>query len=299
MTWRPLSKRQSPEAAASYDALYEGIPEWLQPSLSTWIRETAMAVAIALGSPDLFTLDEFVLLVERTLRIGLDWAPKRPRQDRGEAALEDLQRLAFDDDETGLDLIDLTLRLLKDFEVPRAEAYAQQLDVFLAQGGSVWRVGCDLHGLERRVADEVALRAHEVMSPKTRAAEHLREAWSATYGRHPNPGHAYGEAVKAVEAAAIRVVCPNDLVATLGKIIGELRAKVDSWTTSLTPGGQNGIDRAVGMLELLWKAQLDRHGTPDPTAPFAASQEEAEAAVHLALTLVHWFETGAIRRNTN
>jgi hypothetical protein len=49
------------------------------------------------------------------------------------------------------------------------------------------------------------------------------------------------------------------------------------------------------MLDLLWKSQLDRHGTPDETVPLSVSLEEAEATLHLALTLVHWFRTGAIK----
>jgi hypothetical protein len=55
------------------------------------------------------------------------------------------------------------------------------------------------------------------------------------------------------------------------------------------------VDVVTDMMGQLWTAQLDRHGTNDETAPLAVSQAQAEAAVHLAVTLVHWFQSGAVR----
>jgi hypothetical protein len=52
----------------------------------------------------------------------------------------------------------------------------------------------------------------------------------------------------------------------------------------------------VALLELVWKSQLDRHGTADPDVPLSVTHAEAEAAVHLAATLVQWFVTGAVAR---
>ena len=46
------------------------------------------------------------------------------------------------------------------------------------------------------------------------------------------------------------------------------------------------------MLSALWDNQL-RHG--DEGAPPSETQEQADAAVALALTLVRWFTLGAIR----
>jgi hypothetical protein len=50
----------------------------------------------------------------------------------------------------------------------------------------------------------------------------------------------------------------------------------------------------IEMLWLLERGQTDRHGGIDPTRHI--SQEAAEAAVHLATTLVQWFSAGHIRR---
>jgi hypothetical protein len=49
------------------------------------------------------------------------------------------------------------------------------------------------------------------------------------------------------------------------------------------------------MLAQLWTSQLDRHGTDDESVPLTVSMEQAEAAVHLATTLVHWFRRGSVR----
>jgi len=204
-----------------------------------------------------------------------------------EAERRYLQELAAAHPEKGLDLVDFLLHVMREYRLPQLQSLAAGIEEILADGGSASRVAADRAGLERRVPEEVAFRAREEMSADTKAAAHVRAAWTDVYGRHPNPSQGYREAVKAVEAAAIPVICPNDPTATLGKIIGQLRVQRDLWATSLSPQGRDGIDLAIGMLEVLWKSQLDRHGTPDANVPISVSLEEAEAALHLALTLVH------------
>jgi hypothetical protein len=75
---------------------------------------------------------------------------------------------------------------------------------------------------------------------------------------------------------------------TLGSIRGVMLANPNRWTFEL-----GDIQLVVGLISALWETQL-RHG--DETAPISETQEEADAAVHLALTLVRWFTTGAVRR---
>ena len=50
----------------------------------------------------------------------------------------------------------------------------------------------------------------------------------------------------------------------------------------------------ISMMELLWTGQTSRHGSQTPTAQEAS--DEARMAVHLAVTLVQWFTTGAVIR---
>jgi hypothetical protein len=125
-----------------------------------------------------------------------------------------------------------------------------------------------------------------------RAGQHLREAWTQLLGTHPDPSAAYQAAVAAVEVAAKPVVSPNDQGATLGRILGELRADVRNetgrWIFELGP-----LQVVVDMIAALWETQL-RHG--DEAAPISETQEEADAAVHMAVALARWFLTGAVRR---
>jgi hypothetical protein len=52
----------------------------------------------------------------------------------------------------------------------------------------------------------------------------------------------------------------------------------------------------IAMIELLWTGQTSRHGARPPTRP--ETFEEAQMAVYLAMTLVHWFVSGAASRRT-
>jgi hypothetical protein len=49
-------------------------------------------------------------------------------------------------------------------------------------------------------------------------------------------------------------------------------------------------------LKQLWWGQYDRHGgLPDSPLPDDVTQDEAESAVMLAVTLIGWFETGKVQ----
>lgn len=175
---------------------------------------------------------------------------------------------------------------------------AAELKRILDQGGSVWDVTTSEeegqpYRLTRRVAGPVVEAIAEVGSVSERAGAHLSEAWAQLLGVHPDPSAAYQSAVAAVEVAAKPVVSPNNSSATLGTMRGQLRADVrddpNSWTFEL--GGN--VQLVIDMMSALWENQL-RHG--DEAAPMSETQEQADAAVHLALTLVRWFTTGAVRR---
>ena len=110
-------------------------------------------------------------------------------------------------------------------------------------------------------------------------------------GRNPNPSVAYSQAIKATEAAAKPVVTPTDDLATLGKIIRAIRDRPAKWTVVLDKASPGQI---ADMADLIWKGPVDRHGSDDPNAPLAVTQEEADAAFHIALGLVRIFVSGAI-----
>lgn len=174
---------------------------------------------------------------------------------------------------------------------------AFDLERLLTDGGSAWRVAEDTKALQRRV-DPTATEALRVTSDAS-AATHLNAAWTAAYGRHPIPSRAYSEAIKAVEVASIPAVLPHDRIATLGKVIGQLRQQQEQWHLAIAmPGGNPAdISTLLAMLRLLWEGQTDRHGTPKKS--ISVSSDAAIAAVHLAITLVQWFCSGAVQRVRN
>ena len=93
----------------------------------------------------------------------------------------------------------------------------------------------------------------------------------------------------------IPLVEPNNGRATLGTTIGELRAHPERLTLRLA--GTNPTEQVatlVGMMNLIWQGQADRHGTPNPDVPPNVSTAQAEDAVHLSLLLVTWLQTGAV-----
>jgi hypothetical protein len=168
------------------------------------------------------------------------------------------------------------------------------LNQLLVAGGSAYhyRKG----RLERRV-DDATVASFECVAAAAsdEASMHLRRAWTATYGRDPEPSRAYGEAVRAVEAITCPLLLPKDPKPTLGKVIAHLRDKPDDWQLIL-PGEQDaaGVTPLRLMLQLLWTAQRSRHsGGPDSRDQLLT---EAEAALSLAIILVQWFASGFVRR---
>jgi hypothetical protein len=171
----------------------------------------------------------------------------------------------------------------------------EQLQRLLERAGSAWRVASDGRFLQRRVP-ETTLEAFEAAAPPgTEAARHLAAAWQAAYGRDPSASIAYREAVRAVEAVVIPAVEPRNTKATLGTALRILREEVASWELAIL-----GLDRKtrdiaplLSVLELLWQGQSDRHA---PVTPI--HQDAATMAVHLAATLVQWFDSGSVRQRS-
>lgn len=191
-------------------------------------------------------------------------------------------------------LLDLIEALLKVPAVHNNFYATQSIDDLLKAGNSAYRINSDRDGLEMRLAPgvkETVEEAINAVSPASSAGTHLTQAWNLAYGRSPNPGNSFSEAIKAVEAAAIPVVQPTNAKATLGTVIGELRANPGKWKFEID-GKQPGVETVLSMASLLWDGQTSRHGGVNPTR--SETPEEARAAVHLAAALVQWFVSGAL-----
>ncbi len=138
----------------------------------------------------------------------------------------------------------------------------------------------------------------QTISTSGHAGQRLSEAWHAAFGMSPDPSKAYSLAIKAVEDAAKHEVTPKDDLATLGKMNNVLRDQ--GWTLPLQRDDPKFSSTEViqAMSRALWAGQVDRHGGTDTpnTAPVKITQEAAETAVMLAVTLVQWFTSKAAAR---
>jgi hypothetical protein len=284
MAWRPLSLRNDPVAAEKFDALHDGVPEWLAPTLVDWFEDAFPFDGLRpVGMVD---LKDDLHGIELLLHRKLDWTN----------GVSSSRRFITDrissDDPLALDLLDCCLAVLTCRGGVGWRDSAQDLEFALSQGGSAWKVA-ESEGmpcLERRVDEVVEKLFKEAATASGNAAHHLRMAWHKTYGRQPDASGAYREAVRAVEAAAKPVVTPNDPKTTFGKMLAAMRVKPAKWVTEL-----GSVAVVIDLMNELWTSQLDRHGTDDESVPLNVSLEQAAAALHIAALLVHWCQSGAFR----
>ena len=285
--YQPLSEREKPESDRA--GLAEGVPPWLRSSLAAWIMHPLEEADKRNTSGVGGVLQE----IERNARIqpALNFSGSFPDI----YAKTDLENRVKSGDE------DMTLNVLDYIVGESPSSMAEQLANILHQGGSVWTIGSTPSGclgLIRRVDATMQQAADQAMSGGQQHHKYLRKAWGEAYGRNPSPDSAYTDAVKAVEAVSIPVVRPLKKPETLGLVIVELRDHPEKFATRLVPSSSppDSVTVVREMLQLLWKSQWDRHGVDDTSVPLTVTQEEAEDALSLAVTLVRWFGTGAIHR---
>lgn len=178
--------------------------------------------------------------------------------------LGDLMDRVAADEEFALDVIDwmLTEWTLIHAYGGDAARWAEKIANILRRGGSAWEVVVSEDQykflLTRRAVGPVVEVLENTAPAASRAHAHLVAAWSKLMGRSPDPSGAYRESIRAVEAVAKPVILPNDDLATLGKIIGALKKEPAGWSTTL-----GNVSDIRGQMEVVWKGQLDRHGTDD------------------------------------
>lgn len=278
--WRPLSKRGQPDERL--DEPTEGLPPYLAGPLLGWLRTMFRDPYGAISRQRL----EFLQLKFK-LDPALNWGHGT------ETAFHDLLNRINDDEEFGLDVIDFVLSHIGVYtsQYDNPAERASEAGGLLRLGGSAWEVsqGDDgSYALSRRAVGPVR-EALESIGPSTRAHHHLVKAWNHLAGRNPDVSAGYREAVKAVEAAAKPVILPENDKATLGQMIAAIRDKADKWTTTI--GTPDDLRR---QMEIVWKAQLDRHGTDDESKPLSVTADEADAAFSICLNLSRFFAGGHV-----
>jgi len=280
--WRPLSRRNRPDPR--FDETQPGLPDYLlQPAIAwlqglLWTDDPASFHQV----PDVKAL--------QTLQIALRMATPLDWSNGGYSAFQSLIEQMVGDRELALDVLDFCVQHLA------SEDYANELGATLAIGGSEWAVseaGDEGPQLLRRTIGPMQEAIENIHPSSERAHHHLSTAWRKLVGRDADPSAAYREAIRAVEVVAKPVVIPNDSNATLGKIIAAIRSKPEKWEVALDKALP---EQVADMADLIWKGQQDRHGTDNPEAPLNVSQEEADAAVHIAVPLVRLFASGGFRR---
>ncbi|MBJ7480895.1 hypothetical protein [Rhodococcus sp. (in: high G+C Gram-positive bacteria)] len=281
-TWLPLGVA---EDDADYSVLFEHVTNWLRPSLHNWV-ETAVS-----GPP--ITYPTYVDLdVIRTLEMLLRFnaspiVDSTPAPDAAGWLLAEFGRM-----EKIWQLVDALL-------ASKSGDRAKLLRI-LVDSGSAWTVGerSGKPGLVRRVNEGTDTAVHETIAKRGHAGKRLAEAYHAAYGVNPDPSRAYSLAVKAVEDAGKPIVSPNNAGTTLGTMIRDISSTA-KWKLPHTRIHPNAEPRDVllGMMQMLWTGQHDRHGGATPPVP-PVSQEEAETAVMVAATLVELFCSGKVVKDT-
>jgi hypothetical protein len=276
MAFEPLSQRERPRS--DFDGPHEGVPAWLKQSVRAWIKPFLEGQHGAREQ----TLREMeaVLRMDKPLSWSANYGPV------GSTLTRMWEKETF-----ALDVVDFALSKCS----PDSPA-VRDLSKILLQGGSVWEVRGTVAGdacqLVRRTAGPIVESIEETGSLNDRAHKHLMVAWTKLMGRSPDPSRAYHEAVRAVEVVAAPVVTPDDPKATLGKIIRAINDKPEKWTVDLAEASPSQV---ADMAAMIWQAQFDRHGNPDEDVPLNVSQEQADAAVHVAIALVRLFAGGHVR----
>jgi len=241
---------------------------------------------------------DFVMEIERTCQIPVPW--QRGRDGVADAVWQAM----WQDRALAVRVLDYALgEVMLGYEGQEIEPAVNELNRALKQAGANYVVVQPdrewvRYRLERRTIPAAAAAARAQTSLPGNASDHLGKAWGAAFGREPNPSAAYSEAVKAVEAAAIPVVLPNDPRATLGKVVAQLRANPQKFSVVLSRGASPAKGAALSPLEVvialadsLWSNQTDRHAAGDPQPAVAVTQAQAELAVNMAVTLVHTFRS--------
>lgn len=298
--WVPLQARHDADVRIKYKALSDYVTDWLfapmwglmEDRLQKPHRESSGRWGKRINL-DLVRDMELALRVSLVEYVKSSYAADFSMSVR---LLGKIESIFEKDDLLMLSCLDY---LLSRSDLSRPDGFAENVRETLQAGGSAWTVGQvppDRLGLVKRVPDAMQEAFEAAVAERGDSANLLASAWGRAYGMNPDPGPAYHDAVRAVEAAAHPVVTPNNNTATLGTIIGEMKADLIRWEVVLDHDAKvNPPEVVVQMMDLLWTNEYERHAT-NKKVPLHVTPEQAEAAVVLAVTLVSWFRSGHVRR---
>lgn len=273
-------------------ALTEGFPAYLLPSIYEWHIQASRGISSYSEVPL-----SVVLKFQAAARVNIRVTP-----DTQLHFYELHQAMNSWDQKLIASFVDFFLSQLPrpSHATDTLTGYAADLESRLAQGGSTWAVGV-INGRYRlvdRVPAGVRMAIESVMSTSGQASQLLRQSWERAYGIDKSPSHAYFDAVRAVEVLSCPLFSPSDREPTLGKDINVLRTGMSNFSFVMADSARTNpsLEKVLGMMQLLWHSQTDRHGREDYRG---VSVEEAQAAVLLAATLIGWLSQGALKRRSS
>jgi hypothetical protein len=273
VVWHRLSTREGKKPPSGP---YEGVPAHLMGPVVNWIVALFPGRGYA-GIQNAETLRHIATMNEIAIKPGAD----------DYEVFQTVLGRCVNDEELCLDVVDCLLQFRDNF----GPAVVEELSVPLTVGRSIWDTAPDGRSLVRRTDPTAAEQFKSAVAPNDVASEELAHAWDKIYGRHPDSSDAWDHAIKAVEAVLIPIVCPRKDKANLGSVAGVLQATPHSWKLAFDNGGTGGVGTLEAMLRLMWP-NPDRH--QDGTVKRKPSRGEAEAVVHLAVTIVQWARSGGL-----
>jgi hypothetical protein len=282
MNWR--SRGADP---AEIDTLYAGVPAWLERDLIGWARVVSSEEYRdewdnSRRRPSARIMSDYETATRRKVSLVDKFVTGGVPHVFGQMLVDEF-----------LDFVDFLVFVAS--QRSNADQVLAALETILDKSGSEWSVGerDGLASLVKRVPEGVAIAVKETIRSRGLAGQLLGEAWHAAFGRDPDTEEAYEKAIKAVEEAGVQVVLPKNPKATLGTMAQTLEDQ-SSWKLSLVEDPVHASSDVVAkMSRALWSGQESRHGGNGYRKP---TQEEAEAAVMLAVPLVQFFTSGAIAR---
>lgn len=258
--WVPLSVRRGTREPFR---LVEGIPEHARPGIDGWV---GTVVGSLRGDPE-----ELYRFIISSLRLSF-------HADRWYQLTDGLRG----DDDRYLDVLDLLSAMYPD--------HARKLEQELHTAGSAWRTDDVEGGLLRRVPEEAQAAYERALETQPSAAEHLSGAWEHAFGRHPDAGDAWGDAIRAVEASLHQIISPANRKATLGSMKSELR-QAPGGKFIIRAAGADPKETLLGMLDAV-PYENGRHGTDRSRA----SIDTARVVVFQATAIVAGVGEGLIER---
>jgi hypothetical protein len=292
LRWLPLGIACDDEVA-EYDALHDGVPEWLVTPYWMWVQESVTIVGRYRDGSGRFNMLDEPLTEAMCQTLGIP-TPNLRRSETSSFAGHQQLTLAM----KSLSAHSRPLQIADYLLAHGGHGAADRLDGVLQRGRSLYQIGARAGrpGLTRRVPLGVKENADALFANSGQAGIRLAKAWEALYGVSPDSSKSYGLAIKAVEDAAIPLVSPANSRATLGTLITQMRDQ-KNWSLPMLREHDdvNSGDAVLNMMRLLWNGQHDRHGG-QPSAPGDVTFEEAQVAVSLAVNIVQLFSAGLVQR---